>query len=144
MSAIPMNSEVRTPVWLEPKPKDRAPDPIRVLGWLLLLFVPLTSWSSVRFADTQTNRNVMAWVTMESRSMSMAAAPVLDVVRMLRRGLVPSRLEVSPWPGLAASFLLALVGVVLLLVRPRASSHGLSGLPKATVATIPPWERLPR
>src|SRR5262249_8850126 len=143
MSAIPMNSEARTPVWHEPKAKNRGPDPIRVLGWLLLLFVPLTVWSSVRFADTQTNRNVMAWVTMESRSVSVAAAPVLDVVRMLRRGQVPSGLEVSPWPGLVASLLLAVIGVALLLARPRASDER-SDLPKATVATIPPWERPPR
>lgn len=140
-----MNSEARTPVWHEPKPKDRGPDPIQVLGWLLLLFVPLTIWSSVRFADTQTNRNVMAWVTMESRNASVStAAPVLDVMRMLRRGLLPSGLEVSPWPGLAASFLLALTGAILVVVRRRWTGDGVGDLPKATVATIPPWERLPR
>jgi len=141
MSAIPMHSEARTPVWHEPRPKHRAPDPLRVLGWLLLLFFPLTLWSSVRFADTQTKRNVMAWVTMESPTMAIAAAPMLDVVRMLRRGLVPAGLEVTPWPGVAASFMLAMAGGALLVGRRHGSDPDV---PKATVATIPPWERRPK
>ncbi len=140
MTPMPLKGDARTPVWHAPKVKSRGPDPIRVLGFLLLLFVPIGIWSSMRFADTQTRRNVVAWVTMESSGVT-AQAPVFDAVRMVHRGLLPAGLQVSPWPGLAASMLLGALGVVLLAVRPRRPSDEQGNFPRATVATVPPWER---
>ena len=120
--------------------KSRGPDPIRVLGLLLLLFVPVGIWSSIQFADTQTRRNVVTWITMEGAG-AAAPAPVLEAMRLLNRGRVPASLHVSPWPGLAASIILGALGVVLLSVRPRRSPDEHLDLPRATVAMIPPWER---
>lgn len=90
-------------------------DPMRVLGWILIVFGLLLIPTYWNYATRETARLDKVWW---DSAMTSGSLPTLERAgQMLREGMRPTWTIVSPWPGVLAGVGLTAFGVLLLAIR---------------------------